>query len=187
MSARTQLAARGGCAACLYARCKLACQLNQVWCRPQAECFRFLKARELASRRRERASRDDTEDSDEEDLERQGRKGGPRPRPRVDVDVHVHSLAMEEDSERSPPLYVGTTDGRLLVVKIGFDKNTPTCQVMQDVPMTHGPEAAAAPVAVATVRDKIVAAVSRCNPKPFTLNPENRLQWLQLATGLLRR
>ena len=67
-------------------------------------------------------------------------------------------------ADTAPALFVGTSDGRMLLLRIVLERgngNVVTCTVLHDVPVVHGAAAAAAsPVAVLALRDKAVAVVS---------------------------
>lgn len=95
-----------------------------------------------------------------EGTQRKRRKGPPGPRPRIPLNFTVETLSADAFSETTSPLFVGTSDGRMLLLKIALEKGKPSCTLMHDVSVMQGPDADRAPVAVMAVRDRVVAAVS---------------------------
>ena len=119
-------------------------------------CSRFMRMREARLT-------DEEEDAQRFQEGDHGAKTGAPTRRKVAVDFDVNSLSIEESAAEgggsSPHVLVGASDGRLLVIKIGFDKGVPTCNVQHDVAVAHGAEASSSPVNVLAVRGKMVAAV----------------------------
>ena len=60
--------------------------------------------------------------------------GAPRQRPKVALNFTVESLAVDPPlGEGLTPLVVGTSDGRLLLLKVAFEKGVPTCSMLHEV------------------------------------------------------
>jgi len=124
-------------------------------------CSRFMRADEVrAKQAAEDAEAAPGMEEEGEGTQRKRRKGPPGPRPRIPLNFTVETLSADAFSETTSPLFVGTSDGRMLLLKIALEKGKPSCTLMHDVSVMQGPDADRAPVAVMAVRDRVVAAVS---------------------------
>jgi len=124
-------------------------------------CSRFLRADEVrAKQAAEDAEAGQRAEEEGEGTQRKRRKGPPGPRPRIPLNFTLETLSADAYAETTTPLFVGTTDGRMLLLKIVLEKGKPRCTLMHDVSVMQGPDADSAPVAVMAVRDRVVAGVS---------------------------
>jgi len=124
-------------------------------------CSRFLRADEVrAKQAAEDAEAGQRAEEEGEGTQRKRRKGPPGPRPRIPFNFTLETLSADAYAETTTPLFVGTSDGRMLLLKIVLEKGKPSCTLMHDVSVMQGPDANSAPVAVMAVRDRVVAAVS---------------------------
>lgn len=94
-------------------------------------CFRFLKASEVRAQEQERSEAEDTEDVDGKRRKRQAQRPGQRPK--VAMNFTVESLSVDAASDGMPPVVVGTSDGRMLLLKVTLEKGKPTCSMLHDV------------------------------------------------------
>ena len=96
-------------------------------------CFRFLKANEIRAQERDRADAEDDEDEDGTRRKRQAQRGGPGQRPKVAINFTIESLSVDALSDGPAPVVVGTSDGRMLLLKVTLEKGKPTCSMLHDV------------------------------------------------------
>ena len=155
---------------------------HMVCSRQQVTCYRLLRDDELP----EPEEHDDAQDGgtasaggarSRTHTQKASRRGAGA-RPKVAVNLSIESLSAEsaasaEDGGASGAgarLVAGTSDGRMLVLKLVLDKGKPVCRLLHDVAVLHGggeggdaqrgSNTITAPVTVLAIKDKLVAAVS---------------------------
>jgi len=110
----------------------------------QVTCFRSLREEEMEEPEDGETDHDAGEDgAGGARRQRRPKRGRGAPRPKVPLNFTIEALSAEggADEGAAGRLVVGTSDGRMLLLKVAFEKGKAACRQVHDVPVVHGPDA----------------------------------------------